>query len=178
MNKLTVLLAVTVIVTAYSCSSKAGKDPLPGPPSTVNAVQSELKGKSYKAQKAGTHTLFANDKSIEWLEPKEDDKFVKGIVDESISLEFIFLDDSSIVVKTKDKTYDGTYAVDDIVKEDEKPGIKLRISYVDEQFKFGNMPASTVTFTYGVEGINDNSLLLETPRGMNSRKIVVLMNKF
>jgi hypothetical protein len=150
---------------------------LPEAPASIKAVQDEVKGKKYKAERAGTHSVFENDKEIAWLNPKDEDKFEKEIEDESKSLQLEFINDTSVTVIAKDKIYNGTYVVNDTTKEDEKSGIKLRISYVDEEFKFGDGPASLVTYTYLVEGISDKNLLLETPRSMNRRKIVVLMNK-
>lgn len=137
----------------------------------------EVKGKKYQAEKAGTHSVFENDKEIEWLEPKEENKFEKQIADEAKTLRLDFINDTAVIVAAKDKRYNGTYKADDMVKEDEKPGIKLRVSYIDEEFKFGDGPAMEVTYTYLVEGISDKNLLLETPGSMNRRKIVVLMNK-
>jgi hypothetical protein len=177
MTKLPFLIAAITVAIAISCSSETDKNLLPEAPASVKAVKDEVKGKKYKAEKAGTHSVFENDKEIQWLEPKEEDKFEKQIADESKSLQLDFVNDTAVTVIVKGKTYTGTYAADDIVKEDEKPGIKLRISYVDEEFKMGEGPASLVTYTYLVEGISGKSLLLETPRSMNRRKIVVMMNK-
>lgn len=170
------VLAITFVM-LNSCSSKTGSDALPVAPASVRAVQDVVKGKKFKAEKAGTRSPFKNDKEIEWFEPEAEDKFEKEIADDSKTLQFDFMNDTSVTVVFKDKTYNGTYGVDDNTGEDEKPGIKLRVSYIDEDFKFGDGPASEVTYTYLVEGISDKSLLLETPRSMNRRKIVVLMNK-
>jgi hypothetical protein len=177
MAKLFLSVAAIILVTTNSCSSRTAQNALPEAPASVKAVKDEVKGKKYKVGKAGTHSLISTDKEIQWLEPKKEDAFEKEIADESKSLQLDFMNDTLVTVLVKDKTYKGTYAVDDIVKEDEKPGIKIRISYVDEEFKFGDGPASLVTYTYIVEGISDKSLLLETPRSMNRRKIVVLMNR-
>ncbi|MBL7740413.1 MAG: hypothetical protein JNK14_14445 [Chitinophagaceae bacterium] len=160
-----------------ACSSGPGTTALPGAPVSVKAVQDEVKGKRYKAEKAGTHSPFKDDKTIEWLEPKAEDKFEKGIADDSKTLQLEFFNDTSVTVNYKSKSYTGTYVVDEVTGEEERPGIKLRVSYIDEEFKLGDGPATKVTYTYIVDGLNDKSLLLETPRSMNNRKIVVLMNK-
>jgi hypothetical protein len=180
MQKIPALAAVSALLFICSCSSK--ESPATQAPSFVKAVQDEIKGKKYKVEKAGTHSVFADDKEIQWLEPKKDDKdqlnkFENQIVADAKSLQLDFVNDTSVTVIIKDKTYSGTYLLNDTTKEDEKPGIKLRISYVDEEFKFGDGPASLVTYTYIVEGVSNKSILLETPRSMNDRKIVVLMNK-
>ena len=188
MLKTAVLPALFAGILLASCSSNETKEAketkeivLPGAPSSVKAVQDNIKGKKYKVEKAGTHSLISTDKDITWLEPKEDNKFEKEIVDESKSLQLDFVNETSVTItmkkKAKDTTYQGTYVVDTLTSEDEKPGIKLRISYEDDEFKLGDARFSKVIYTYLVEGINEKSLLLETPRSMNNRKIVVLMNK-
>jgi hypothetical protein len=177
MPKLFVLMAAITVVMASSCSSKSGETALPAAPSSVKAVKDEVKGKKYKAEKAGTHSVFADDKEITWLEPKKENEFEKKIVDEAKTLQFDFVNDTSVTVIMKDKTYNGTYIVNDTTKEDEKAGIKLRISYVDDEFKMGDGPASLVTYTYLVEGIGEKSILVQSPRSMNNKNIVLLMKK-
>ena len=176
--RLKILFSLIISVSAIcSCNSKTDPEAMPGVPATIKAVEDEIKGNKYEAEKAGTHSLFKDDNSIEWLEPKEENKFEKKIADESKSLRFDFINDTAITVAYNNKTYEGTYRLDENTGEDEKPGIKLRVSYTDEDFKLGNEAASVVTYTYLVEGISNAKLLLETPRSMNNRKIVVLMKK-
>ena len=176
MQKFLSLFSIGIIIS--SCSpGNSKKDAVPDPPSSVKAVHETIKGKKYKAGKAGIHSLISTDKEIQWLDPGKEDKFEKETAEESMTLQFDFINDTSITVAYKNKTYNGTYAVDDASGEGDKPGIKLRVSYVDEEFKFGEGPASKFTYTYIVEGIGDKSILLQTPRSMNQRNIVVLMNK-
>lgn len=177
MQKKYFFTAMIICMILQACVSKTNSISLPQPPASVKAVLDELKGKKYQVEKAGTHSVFENDKEIEWMNPKKEDEFEKKIAAEAKALRLDFVNDTAVTITAKDKTYSGTYKADDMVKEDEKPGIKLRISYIDEEFKFGDGPATEVTYTYLVEGISDKNLLLETPRSMNRRKIVVLMNK-
>lgn len=171
-------LASLCITINWSCSSGKEKEPaLPAAPASVKAVQDEIKGKIYQAKKAGTHSLISTDKEITWLEPTEKEKMEKEVADESKSIRMNFTNDTSVIVSIKGKTHTGTYSVGNETKEDEKEGIKIRVSYVDEEFKFGDGPAMKVTYLYLVEGINNKSILLETPRSLNQRKIVILMNK-
>ena len=175
---LKILSGILIAVIIISCNlSGSKKIAVPDPPSSIKSVHETLKGKKFKVEKAGTHSLISSEKDIEWLDPKAENKFEKEMADESATLQFDFKNDTSITFTYKNKTLDGTYAVDDASGEGDKPGIKLRISYLDEEFRIGNGPASKVTATYVVEGISDNSLLLQTPRSMNQRMIVVLMNK-
>jgi hypothetical protein len=182
MPKLSVLIAAITVVIVSSCSSKSGETALPAAPSSVKAVKDEVKGKKYKAEKAGTHSVFADDKEITWLEMKKDtanqlNKFENQIIGDATSLQLNFTNDTAVTVMMKDKTFNGTYIVNDTTKEDEKPGIKLRISYVDDEFKMGDGPASMVTYTYLVEGISEKSILVQSPRSMNNKNIVLLMKK-
>jgi hypothetical protein len=170
------MLVATIAL--VSCSSTdAKKDAIPGRPANVKVVAATVKGNHYIANRVGTHSVFSNDSTIEWLEPLPGQEFEKKFVEEVKTLDLNFISDTAVTVKYGGKVSNGTYKVDDITGEDDKAGIKLRISYVDEQFKFGDGPASPVTFTYLVEGMDENKLLLETPRSINRRKAVVLMNK-
>ncbi|MEI9810143.1 MAG: hypothetical protein WDO16_21005 [Bacteroidota bacterium] len=177
MQKRSILLSFITIILLNSCSLKKDNAALPAPPASVKAVLDGVKGSKYITEKAGTNSPFKDDKTIQWLEPKKENEFEKKIVDEAKTLQLNFTNNTAVIVSAKDKTYNGTYRADDIQKEDEEPGIKLRISYIDEEFKFGDGPATEVTYTYFVEGIDDKGLLLLTPRSMNNRKIVVLMKK-
>lgn len=174
MQKILLPVVLSAVMLISSCSSK---EEAPQPPSSVKAVQDEVKGKKYKAEKAGVHSLISTDKEVKWEDPKTEGEFEKKTMDEAKSLQLDFKNDTAVTVVSKNKTYEGTYSVDDVATEDQKPGIKLRISYVDEEFKFGDGPASKVTYTYIVEGISNKSLLLVTPQSLNDRKMVLLMNK-
>jgi hypothetical protein len=168
-----VILGATIFL---SCSSNKAGNTLPAAPASVAAVKKILNGTSYKADKAGFR-LFSTDKEIKWLEPKPEDKMEKEVVGKVKTTQLNFVNDTSCLVVIAGKDYSGTYVVDDTITYEEKPGIKIRISYVDEEFKFGDGPASMVTYTYIVEGISDKKLLLQTPRSLNSKNIIILMSK-
>lgn len=169
----TLLTLVSVIL--FACS--AGKDSLPPAPASVNAVKEAVKGKKYMASNAGFHPI-SNDKQVEWLQPKKDNKTEKDVAEETKSLHLEFVDDTTIIVSIKGKTYKGKYRLDDEKGDDENAGIKLRTTYADESFSFGGNEPMEVTYTYVVEGINSKSLLLLTPRSLNNKKIVVLLDSF
>jgi hypothetical protein len=160
-----------------SCSSdEVGKNDFPAAPSSMEAVKKALPGASYKAEKAG-YRFLSTDKEIKWLEPKAEDKMEKEVVEKVKTTQLHFVNDTACLVEIAGKKYPGTYVVDDTINYEEKPGIKIRISYVDEEFKFGDAPASMVTYTYIVEGISNKKLLLQTPRSLNNKNIIILMSK-
>ena len=64
-----------------------------------------------------------------------------------------------------------TYLITDEPKENAQPGVRLEISGASEAFK----EAGIVTFTYFVLGANDKMMLLQTPREINDRKVVLLL---
>jgi hypothetical protein len=168
---------IAAIIALSGCLSKKSSVSLPATPPSIKMVQDELKGNKYQAEKAGTYRTFKDDKEIEWIIPGKANEFEKNIADESTTLQLHFTNDTAVVVSTNNKTYNGIYSTDDKQGEDEEAGIRLRVSYIDEEFTFGDGSPTAATFTYLVEGIDDKSILLETPRSMNNRKIVVLMNK-
>jgi hypothetical protein len=100
---------------------------------------------------------------------------VKDLVREISNWELQLMDDSIARVTVKDINYPATYEVTDQVDEEEAPGIRLKVSYVDPSFSFGNNDSLPVTYTYLVKGINEGEILMELPRELNRRKLVALM---
>ena len=81
MQKILSLIAIAVFISACS-SGGSDKNALPGKPASVKAVQDEIKGKKYKAEKVGMHSLISSDTDVHWMEPKKENDFEKKIVDE------------------------------------------------------------------------------------------------
>ena len=81
----------------------------------------------------------------------------------------------STVITGCTSPYASRWWVDDQPGTDETPGIRIRCSYTDPKFTFGNAAPMEMTFSYLVKGIGDNQLLLELPRDINRRKLIALM---
>jgi len=160
----------TTTTTATSESSTAK---LPEKPGSIEAVHATLKGKSYKTINAGTVSPFEMDKDnpYEWQD-KLQDTSAKKYLSENMAFKLNFLNDSSVTVFDDGEEKQGTYRVDTTATEDYPTGTKLKLSYMSSMF--GTVP-SLLTFTYLVNGINDKQLFLQTPREVNNRKVVVLM---
>lgn len=164
----------------YSCSS--GSDTIPAAPAGVKEVQDFVKGKKLATQKTGFYSnLTVNGKQdVEWADAeKEENKVIREAINDEKKFALQFINDSIVTVFSKDTSYSSTYKIDNEADQyDEvKEGVKLRISYVDPSFKFGNMEPSPVTFTYLVAGVDKKGLLLELPRTINRRKLVSLLSE-
>ncbi len=120
---------------------------------------------------------MSTDKKIEWFGSTSENEMEKKVVGKAISTGFHFLNDTACLVIMEGKNYSATYIVDDEARQDETAGIRIRISYEDNEFSFADGSASMVTYTYLVEGISDKNLLLETPRSLNRKNIILLMNR-
>lgn len=178
MKKITAILFSIVL---FSCGS--GDMKVPDPPKDTNAVKAAIKGKTFSAAKTGFFgVLTVNDKQeVSWIDPKkETEQYAKDAVTEingKFSLSFV--NDTTVNIVSKEITTTGTYAVDDAVGEYDKgmAGVKLRLSYVDTtmNFGFGNSTPMVMTYTYFVKGANDKELLLQMPREINRRPLVVLL---
>ena len=90
-----------------------------------------------------------------------------------MSFSLNFLNDTAVIVFDEGQEKQGTWKVDTITNGEEPTGVKLRISHMD--LGFGSNDSMKVTYTYPVSGMNDKQLLLLTPRDINRRKVVVLM---
>lgn len=178
MKKITAVLFSLVL---FSCGN--GDMKVPDPPKDINTVKNTIKGKNFMATKTGFFgVLTVNDKQeVTWIDAaKETEKFAREAaleLNDKFSLSFV--NDTTVNIVSKELTTTGTYTVDDAVGEYDKgmAGIKLRLSYIDTtmNFGFGDSSPMTMTYTYFVKGINEKELLLQMPREINRRPLVVLL---
>lgn len=171
------LILFSLLLLAASCNNRGiTGERLPPRPASVQLVVDMIRGGNYSATRVGTHFL-STDSTVTWLDPKPGEKFEQEIVDEMKTLQLRLNPDSIVTVSYKGKEHTGTYSVDDNPGDDQKPGINLRLTYVDEEFRMGEGPAMKVTYTYVVEGINKDQILLLTPRSMNNKSLIVLFSR-
>ena len=163
-----------IILSCNNNSSPADASALPGKPGTIESVEASLKGKNFKTINAGTLSPFEMDKDnpYEWQD-KMTDSFTKKNLAEQMSFSLHFLNDTAVTIFDDGQEKQGTYIVDTTTNGDEQPGVKLRIAHME--FGNGSNDMMKVTYTYPVNGISDKQLLLLTPRDINRRKVVVLM---
>jgi len=156
---------------------------VPGAPKDLGTVKTTLVGKNYEMNQAGVLSPFKMDADnpIEWFSTEKDtSRFFKDFLDDVMKTSFAFSNDSVVNFVSGKTSATGKWKLDEEQGEDEKPGIKLRITYEDTtgSFGFGNSTEPMeMTFTYLVSGLGENSLLLELPREYNRRKVVALLNK-
>lgn len=171
------LIFLAFIVTLPGCSGETEKTP--PPPANIKAVTDYLNGKKLRVDRVGFYgsVLQNTERKIEWLDTlKEKNDMVKSAAGEEMSLGLYFQNDTAVVIFKKNKQFTGVYSVDDSPGEgeNEQDGIKIRISYADPDFGFGDLP-TVVTYTYRVIGLDDARILLETPRTINRQKLISLM---
>lgn len=174
------LFALAVATLVISCSNdKKNETAVPAKPASIDAVKQFVKGKNYQTKRVATVSPFDMDKEnpYEWMdEMKDTSTFFKNYLNERMSFTLNFVNDTSVVMSDEGKTINGTFRIDNETKEEEKEGIKLRISYADSSMNFPGATGSMImTSTYLVAGADEKSLLLETPRSYNNRKIAALL---
>jgi hypothetical protein len=168
-------------ITLSMAGCSANSDTEPAAPANVKAVQDFLKSKKLTVKKTGFYGMLTVNgiKEAKWIDTaNEKDKTTKDAVAAEMAFALEFINDTAVTVKKKDKSYAGTYAVDDKVDEEgeEQPGIKLRISFPDPEFSFGSTPM-VVTYTYAVLGLDAKRIMLETPRSINRQKLISIMSE-
>jgi hypothetical protein len=171
------ITASIFLIILFSCHTKTdshSNSSLPEKPGSVETVQTSLKGKNFKTINADTLSPFEMDKDspYEWQD-KITDSFTKKNLAEQLSFSLHFLNDTAVTIFNDGQEKQGTYIADTTTNGDEQPGVKLRISHME--FGNGSNDMMKVTYTYPVNGISDKQLLLLTPRNINRRKVVVLM---
>jgi hypothetical protein len=182
MKQLITLLGLSLIIISCSNNNKeTAATALPPKPASTDAVLNIIKQKNYTAEKIATLSPFEMDKEnpYDWFDEKKDtSSFTKTFLKERLGMQLRFKNDTSVSLIDDNKTTEAIYKLDTIIKEEEKPGIKLRISYPDSSMSFpGVTEPMIMTYTFNVLGIDEKSLLLETPRSYNNRKVVALLKK-
>lgn len=172
-------IALSVLTLLAACSDK-GMETLPAKPADVAAAKAFVKGKKFSTEKTGFFgNLTINDKTeMEWIDIKtEKEKYAKDAAETQKYFALQFINDTSVTVFKKDTSFTAAYAIDNEAGEydEEKQGIKLRLSYADPEFSFEGMQTSLVTYTYIMLGAEKDKLLLQLPQSVNRRKLVSLL---
>jgi hypothetical protein len=103
-------------------------------------------------------------------------KHFKDYLKERMAFTIEFVNDTAAILNDENKKITGTYKFDNETSEDEKEGIKLRISYRDSSVSFpGAAGPMIMTYTFAIAGADEKALLMELPRSYNNRKVAVLM---
>lgn len=186
-NYVIALLTTTML---FSCGQDK-KDSLPVKPQDVNSVKVLIKGKKYTTQKTGFYGTIAvnGETTVNWIDIAEKKKQLAKnannitaqteltAAERELKFAVQFVNDTAATVFSNDTSIPATYAVDNIVDDygDGKGGVKIRLTYADPSFSFGNELASEMTFTFLVEGADEKSLLLQTPRTINRQPLISLL---
>lgn len=173
------LLTIFAILVSGCASNQPGATP--PAPANIQAVMDFVKGKKLQTQKAGFYgSLTVNGvKEMNWIDTKkENNKITKDATAEALDLSLQFINDTAAIVFKKGQSFPATFFIDEVTgeQEDETPGIKLHISFIDPDFSFGN-DLSKITYTYHVLGLDGKKIMLETPRSINRQKLITLMSE-
>jgi hypothetical protein len=142
---------------------------IPKPPACVDAVKAEIKTKSYQVGDVGAIDLF---NEFDWASTSNDTtKFYREYINERKNFTLQFLNDTIAKVHDEKKTFEAKYNLE----KDTSTAVLLNLQYVDSSFSFNPGEPMMITSAYKIKGVDNNSLLLETPREMNRRKIILLM---
>jgi len=173
----TILCLILSGILFVACSNSEKHTPPPAPVS-VAQTQAWLQGRTLTVQKAGFYGALTvnNNTEINWIDTTvQAEPLIKETVRELGNWSLRLGTDSTVVVNSKDASYQGHYRIDDQPQEGETPGIRLRVTYADPTFSFGGSEPLEVTYTYIVKGIDAKELLLELPREINRKRLLGLM---
>lgn len=190
MQRKNYLIALLATIMLFSCGQDK-KDSLPVKPQDLNSVKTLIKGKKYTTQKTGFYgTIAVNDETtVNWIDIAEKKKQLAKntnnmtaqteltAAESELKFAVQFINDTAAKVFLNDESIPATYAVDNIVDDygNGKESVKIRLTYADPSFSFGNEPASEMTFTFLVVGADEKSLLLQTPRTINRQPLISLL---
>lgn len=176
------IVSLVVFSCLIACSEKKKENILPAP-SSVTEITNLIKNKTFSTERIGTLSPFAakmdREKPNRWFdEEKELDDFAKEYQIERMKFTLRFVNDTLASITDDGKSWDAVYKIDEEVNNEEKVGVKLRLSYPDKEGAMsfpGATEPMTLTSTFFVAGINANAMVLETPRQFNRSTVVVWM---
>ncbi len=190
MQRKNYLIALLATIMLFSCGQDK-KDSLPVKPQDLNSVKTLIKGKKYTTQKTGFYgTIAVNDETtVNWIDIAEKKKQLAKntnnmtaqteltAAERELKFAVQFVNDTAATVFSNGTSIPATYAVDNIVDDygNDKESVKIRLTYADPSFSFGNELASEMTFTFLVVGADEKSLLLQTPRTINRQPLISLL---
>lgn len=166
----TALLATILIACGQSDSVKK-ETAMPPKPASVDAALAAIKNKDYVVEEVGTIDLF---QEWDWSAASADtSKFYRDFMDERKAFALNFINDTAVNVNDDKRTFEAKYDI----QKDTGTALLLNLKYMDSTFSFTPGELSLITSTYKIHGVDDNKVLLETPRELNRRKVIVLMIK-
>ena len=148
---------------------------IPKAPLSAESAKLHFRNKDYSTIKIGLVT-GGPEKLVEWMDEMKDSTsdLFREIVEDGKKFRLHFLDDKTVEVTVEDKKAVAGYTVDDLVKEGENEGTKLRLIFPEN-----NIPDSTnrmpSTYSFLVKGVDGRKLLLGIPRNYDNRPVVLLM---
>lgn len=191
MNPKNYAVALLATVMLLSCTENKKEESLPAKPQDVNSVQTLIKGKKYTTQKIGFYDIIIVDgeRDVKWIDIAEKKKQLAKntnnmtaqteltAAERELKFAVQFVNDTAATVFSNGTSIPATYAVDNIVDDygNDKESVKIRLTYADPSFSFGNELASEMTFTFLVVGADEKSLLLQTPRTINRQPLISLL---
>lgn len=175
-----ILSTLLVAIAFASCTNDTSTSiTLPARPASAEAISQFVKGRLFETKKVATLSPFdtGNESPYEWMnDSKDTSKFFRDYLTERMGFTLQFINDTSAVLNEEGKVITGTYKFDNEVLENEKEGVKLRVSYPDASMNFPGMSDPMImTSTFLIAGGDEKNLLIETPRSFNNRRIAVLM---
>lgn len=178
--------ALMLLMVSYLLAACTKQDKVPASPSSIADIQQFISGKTWKVVDLGivTATVSAEAQVVEntskivrpaavrWLgEEKELGAFEKDILEQEKLVTMQFNADSAAILKGMKLSGKQQYYLTDKKEEDNLEGIKLKISGETEMF--GSQ--STITYTYFILGASEDKLYVLSPRDINRKQVVVLL---
>jgi hypothetical protein len=174
MNRLWYFLALVILA---GCGSKPAVTEVPMVPISTDATSKILSGKNWVTTRTGVLSRFSEDgkPTYEWLdEMKEPDKFIIETLAEVATIQFKMVNDTLANVSgVKDVPTDQKYRVEAGGEED-MSSVVLKFNFEGPN-PFGGDDKMMLTYSYPVLGVSAKALVLGTPRAVNDRSIVVMM---
>ena len=170
------LLAMIFVSCNDSSSEEKTEIIIPPAPASVEKIQASLRQSHYSIKDIGfVYSFMGKEEPAEWAsQMKDTSTHFKNFVGGRKKFELNFINDSTVHLKEEGEAIEALYELE----KDTSNVISLLIQFEDESFSFpGATEPMVMTYTYKIEGINDDHLYLEAPREYNRKKVMYMMKK-
>ena len=148
---------------------------LPKEPQSVAEARSQLMKGVFTVEQVGLGSAGIMDEPLQWMNEqtdtaKDEQRFIK----DRKSLALHFINETEVALTDNQRNIQAQYQLE----KDATKTVLMKLTFEDKTFSFpGSNEPMKLTYTYRIRGIDENRLLLETPRQYNYRPVVLLMKK-
>lgn len=148
---------------------------IPKEPHSVAETRSQLVKGVFTVEQVGLGSSSVMNEPVQWMNEETDKaKAEQDFIADRKSLTLHFINETEVKLTDNQRNIRAQYQLE----KDASKTVLMKLTFEDKTFSFpGSNEPMKLTYTYRIRGIDENRLLLETPRQYKYRPVVLLMKK-